>query len=91
VDASFNFADFVSDYLAEEFANVVKLEFLMWVIAIVWIAFPAQAYAGELPTSGALQMQHASASLVMVHSAIRRVSHGRAASPCSPQRNGRAT
>lgn len=48
VDPSYNFADFVTEYLAEEFSHVVRLEFLMWIIAIVWIAFPAQAYAGAL-------------------------------------------
>lgn len=46
VDSSFNFADFVTDFLTEEFARVVKLEFLMWIIAIIWIAIPAGAYAG---------------------------------------------
>ena len=46
VDSSFNFADFVTDFLTEEFARVVKLEFLMWLIAIVWIAIPSGAYAG---------------------------------------------
>lgn len=46
VDPSFDFSNFVSDYLAEEFSHVVRLEFLMWVVAIVWIAFPSEAYAG---------------------------------------------
>eukprot|EP00892_Ulva_mutabilis_P012318 jgi/Ulvmu1/9459/UM052_0027.1 len=52
VDSSFNFADFVTDFLTEEFARVVKLEFLMWIIAIVWIAIPAGAYAGFWLTGG---------------------------------------
>lgn len=48
VDPSYNFAHFVTEYLAEEFSHVVRLEFLMWIIAIVWIAFPPEAFAGAL-------------------------------------------
>jgi Mlo family len=46
VGDDFDFASFVSDFLTEEFSKIVKLEFLMWVLAIVWIAFPDGSYAG---------------------------------------------
>ena len=46
VDNDFDFADFVIDFLTEEFSKIVKLEFLMWAIAIIWIAFPDDSYAG---------------------------------------------
>ena len=46
VDDNFDFASFVSDFLTEEFSRIVKLELLMWVIAILWIAFPDGSYAG---------------------------------------------
>jgi hypothetical protein len=46
VDDNFDFADFVIDFLTEEFSKIVKLEFLMWAIAIIWIAFPNGSYAG---------------------------------------------
>jgi hypothetical protein len=46
VGAEFNFADFVKDFLAEEFAKIVRLEVLMWIIAIIWISFPDGSYAG---------------------------------------------
>lgn len=46
LDESYNFANFVTEFLMEEFASVVKLEWLMWGVALVWIAFPEDAYAG---------------------------------------------
>jgi hypothetical protein len=46
VDAGFDFASFVTDFLTEEFAKMVKLELLMWIIAVVFVAVPANSYAG---------------------------------------------
>lgn len=46
VAPDFNFAAFVSDYLAEEFSSVVKFDVFMWLLAVVWVAFPKGWYAG---------------------------------------------
>jgi hypothetical protein len=46
MDASFNFADFVSDFHSEEFAKVLKINFPMWLLAIFWISFPDGSHVG---------------------------------------------
>eukprot|EP00892_Ulva_mutabilis_P008285 jgi/Ulvmu1/5829/UM025_0087.1 len=51
VAPDFNFAAFVSDYLAEEFSSVVKFDIFMWLLAIVWVAFPKGWYAGFIITA----------------------------------------
>ena len=51
VAPDFNFAAFVSDYLAEEFSSVVKFDVFMWLLAIVWVAFPRGWYAGFAVTA----------------------------------------
>ena len=84
VDPSYNFANFVTEYLAEEFSHVVRLEFLMWIIAIVWIAFPAQAYAGTLRPLGHMRVQLCTTAFCMHNISRPWASHARQMVPDSP-------
>lgn len=36
----------IQEYLAEEFARVVRFDLVMWGIAILWIVFPEGTYGG---------------------------------------------
>eukprot|EP01025_Chloroclados_australasicus_P037842 TRINITY_DN386_c1_g1_i1.p1 TRINITY_DN386_c1_g1~~TRINITY_DN386_c1_g1_i1.p1 ORF type:complete len:694 (+),score=62.98 TRINITY_DN386_c1_g1_i1:129-2084(+) len=45
LDDDFNFYDFVVDSMEEGFAKMVEFQWLMWLIAAVWILIPWQAWS----------------------------------------------
>eukprot|EP01023_Acetabularia_acetabulum_P017317 TRINITY_DN1862_c0_g1_i10.p1 TRINITY_DN1862_c0_g1~~TRINITY_DN1862_c0_g1_i10.p1 ORF type:complete len:641 (-),score=110.36 TRINITY_DN1862_c0_g1_i10:2695-4617(-) len=45
LDDSFNFYDYVVDSMEEDFAKLVEFQWMMWLIAAIWILLPWQAYA----------------------------------------------
>ena len=90
----FDFAAFVTDFLAEEFAKVVQLEVLMWGLAIIYVALPAGSFGGLWITGlfCALSITAGAKLHVVVMSLARHAyamlyaptTRGGCSAPCSP-------
>jgi hypothetical protein len=53
---SFDFAAYVSAVYSNEFAHIVKMNFLMWLIPILYVSFPDGSYAGLWITVSTTQL-----------------------------------